>query len=410
MSSSAWSSRASRAVGRLSLGLALCLAACDGDQLAPAASMAPTGDELSEAELRALLALPKTFALPAIPAYNPISTQKIELGRRLFYDARLSANQTQSCSSCHLQRLAFSDGQRTPTGSTGQRLHRNSPGLANAAYLATLTWANPSLRNLEDQLPVPILGDDPIELGVTDGVRTDVLARFDRDRTYRKLLHDAFPESTSGATIEKIVFALASFCRTLISGSSPYDRYLAGDKGALTISQRRGLGLISGERMECFHCHSGTLLTVSYHDAETMEGTARYPFFNDGLYNLDGEGAYPPLDQGLYGVTLDLADRGMFRPPSLRNVALTAPYMHDGSISNLRGVLEHYSAGGTVTVQGPLAGDGRLSPLKSGLIRGFKLTAQETEDVLAFFESLTDDEFANNPAFSDPFAAEASGE
>lgn len=369
----------------------------------PEAEAGATGVQ-DEGQLRALLALPERFALPAIPSYNPISAEKIELGRRLFYDARLSANQTQSCSSCHLQRLGFSDGLRTPTGSTGQQLHRNSPGLANVAYFSTLTWANPSLRDLEDQLPVPILGDNPIELGVVDGVRADVLARFDDDRAYRKLFGAAFPDSTSGVTVDKIVFALASFCRTLISGNSPYDRYVAGDKGALTDSQRRGIGLIAGERMECFHCHSGTNLTVSYHDARTTEGTARYPFFNDGLYDLDGQGAYPPLDQGLYDVTFEPDDRGLFRPPSLRNVALTAPYMHDGSIADLRGVLEHYSAGGTVTTEGPLAGDGRLSPLKSGLIRGFKLTEQETEDVLAFFEALTDDEFVDNPAFSDPFA------
>lgn len=342
--------------------------------------------------------------MPAIPPYNPISAEKIALGRRLFYDVRLSANQMQSCGSCHEQRLGFSDAQRTPKGSTEQQLHRNSPGLANVAYFSTLTWANPSLRDLEDQLPVPILGDNPIELGVSDGVRADVLARFDDDRTYRKLFRAAFPESTSGATIDKIVFALASFCRTLISGNSPYDRYIAGDKSALTDSQRRGIGLIAGERMECFHCHSGTNLTVSYHDANTTEDTARYPFFNDGLYNLDGHGAYPPLDQGLYDVTFDDADRGLFRPPTLRNIALTAPYMHDGSVPDLRAVLEHYAAGGTVIEDGPLAGDGRLNPLKSGLIRGFKLTAQETEDVLAFFESLTDDDFVNNPAFSDPFA------
>lgn len=402
MSCSAWSSRARSWCALLGL---VALSGCDGDQRPVTEAAAGATDvQPDEQQLRALLSLPDRFALPAIPAYNPISVEKIELGRYLFYDVRLSANQTQSCSSCHLQRFGFSDGQRTPTGSTGQQLHRNSPGLANVAYLSTLTWANPSLRDLEDQLPVPILGDNPIELGVADGVRADVLARFDEDRAYRRLFQAAFPESASGATIDKIVFALASFCRTLISGNSPYDRYLAGDKSALTDSQRRGIGLIAGERMECFHCHSGTNFTVSYHDANTTEDTARYPFFNDGLYNLDGQGAYPPLDQGLYEVTFDAGDRGLFRPASLRNIALTAPYMHDGSIPDLRGVLEHYSAGGTVIEDGPLAGDGRLNPLKSGLIRGFKLTEQETEDVLAFFESLTDDDFVSNPAFSDPFA------
>jgi cytochrome c peroxidase len=393
-----------RWTARLAVALVLGLNGCTSEQ-AP-----DTGDrdstQLSESELRALLALPPRFELPAIPAYNPISKRKIELGRFLFYDLRLSANQTQACSSCHLQHLAFSDGERTSTGSTGQRLHRNSPGLANVAYFSTLTWANPALLELEDQLPVPILSDNPIELGVSDGTREEVLARFDGDPDYSQRFEAAFPDSPSGVTIDKIVFALASFCRSLVSGNSPLDRYLAGDKGALSDSQRRGYGLFSGEKMECFHCHSGTNLTVAYKNASTTSNTARHPFFNDGLYNLGGDGDYPPNDQGLYDVTFELADRGLFRPPSLRNIALTAPYMHDGSIPDLRGVLAHYSAGGTVTDAGALAGDGRTNPLKSGLIRGFSLSEQETEDVLAFFDALTDDEFVNNPEFSDPFASQ----
>jgi cytochrome c peroxidase len=311
--------------------LALGLSGCNGTQT-PTDAGADDGSrdstQLTETELRALLALPPRFSLPAIPGYNPISKEKIELGRFLFYDMRLSANQTQSCSSCHLQQLAFSDGERTPTGSTGQRLHRNSPGLANVAYFSTLTWANPALLDLEDQLPVPILSDNPIELGVSDGAREEVLGRFDADPGYSERFKVAFPHSMSGATIDKIV-----------SGKTPFDRYLEGDKSALTDSQRRGYGLFSGERLECFHCHSGTNLTVSYRSARTTPSTAHYPFFNDGLYNLGGRGDYPANDQGLYDVTFDPADRGLFRPPSLRNIALTAPYMHDGSVRDLRGVL-----------------------------------------------------------------------
>jgi cytochrome c peroxidase len=348
------------------------------------------------------LALPERFELPAIPEYNPITAQKIELGRRLFYDERLSGNQTQSCESCHLQRLAFADGEHAPVGSTGEQLHRNSPGLANAFYHSTLTWANRELLELEDQLEVPIRGDNPVELGVSDGLLAEVLARFDDDASYRAQFRAAFPESESGATIEKITFALASFCRTLVSTNSPYDRYSAGDKSALSESQRRGLALFSGERLECFHCHSGTNLTVSYRDANTTADTVRYPFFNNGLYDTDGEGSYPVIDQGLFDLTLDPQDRGRFRPPSLRNVALTAPYMHDGSIADLRGVIEHYAAGGTLTPSGSNAGDGRTSPLKSGLIRGFSLTEEEMTDVLAFFEALTDQDFVDNPAFAEP--------
>ncbi|MBK8253557.1 MAG: di-heme enzyme [Polyangiaceae bacterium] len=356
-----------------------------------------------EAATRAVLGIPEFLEVPAIPEYNPPTKEKIELGRHLFYDKRLSGNQTQSCESCHFQNKAFADGEKTPTGSSGDVLVRNSPGLANAFYHSTLTWANNGLLQLEDQLPVPIRGDNPVELGVSDGLHDEVLARFDADPDYQRMFAEAFPESGSGATINKIVFALATFCRTLVSADSPYDRYVQGDKTALTDQQRRGLALFNGERFECFHCHSGTNLTVSYHDANTTAGTIKYPFFNNGLYNIDGEGSYPPYDQGLYDLTLDPDDRGLFRPQSLRNVALTAPYMHDGSIETLRDVVKHYAAGGRVIESGPYAGDGRKSPLKSGLVRGFMATEEEIDDVVAFLESLTDEAFVSNPAFANPF-------
>ena len=376
--------------GRLAALLCSVFCAC-------APSQAP--DE--SAALRELLALPSRLQLPAIPAFNPLTKAKIVLGRRLFYEKRLSGNQTQSCATCHLQEQGFADGKKTPTGSTGQVLRRNSPGLANVAYFPTFSWANNGLLELEDLLPVPIRGDDPIELGVTDGVREQVLARFDADPTYKALFAEAFPDSVSGATINKIVFSLASFCRTLISGDSPYDRYLTGDETALTAQQRRGLALFNGERFECFHCHRGTNLTVSYRDSNVPPGSVQYAFFNNGLYNVGGQGSYPAYDQGLYDLTLNPKDRGLFRPPSLRNVALTAPYMHDGSIATLREVIMHYAAGGRVLSSGTYAGDGRISPLKSGLITGFTATDEEIDDVVAFLESLTDLRFTQNPAFAD---------
>ena len=367
--------------------------------LGAACSSTPPDDG---AELRALLALPPNLQAPFIPADNPLTKAKVTLGRRLFYDQRLSGNQTQACASCHKQLLAFSDGKKNPMGSTGHVLRRNSPGLANVAYYATLSWSNNNMLDLEDLLPVPIRSDDPPELGVTDGIEAEVLSRFSTDPTYQALFHDAFPESPSGATINKIVFALASFCRTLISGDSAYDRYLAGDETALSAQQRRGLALFEGERFECFHCHRGTNLSVSYRDARTLIGSLQYPFFNNGLYNVDGQGSYPGYDEGLYDVTLNPDHRGMFRPPSLRNVALTAPYMHDGSIATLREVVQHYAAGGRVISSGPYAGDGRLSPLKSALIEGFQATDQEIDDVVTFLESLSDQTFITNPAFAGP--------
>ncbi|MCA9628614.1 MAG: di-heme enzyme [Myxococcales bacterium] len=355
------------------------------------------------AGVRELLDLPARFELPAIPETNPLTAEKIRLGRHLFYDKQLSANETQSCASCHHQELAFADGLKLPQGSTGQTLSRNSPGLANVAYHSTLTWANNGLLSLEDQIPVPIRADNPVELGVNDGNVDEVLKRFDDDPRYQELFTAAFPRSDSGATVNKVVMALASFVRTIISGDSAYDRYLDGDDDALDESQKRGLALFNGERLECFHCHHGVLLSVSYHDANTTPGTIQYPFFNNGLYNVGGDGSYPSYDQGLYELTLNPKDRGMFRPSSLRNVALTAPYMHDGSLPTLRDVILHYSRGGSVTESGPYAGDGRLSPLKSGLVRGFEIDEQEIQDVIAFLNALTDESLLTNPKLSDPF-------
>ncbi len=377
------------------------LIACDGSSGNDSTSEPnPTNEGQA---LRELLKLPDHFEIPAIPDYNPLTQEKITLGHRLFYDQRLSGNQTQACASCHLQELAFSDGEITPTGSTGHVLVRNSQGLGNAVYHSTLTWSNNGFVDVEDQLKVPILSDNPIELGVIDSVQAEVLARFDSDALYQRLFQEAFPDSESGATINKIVFALASFMRTLVSGDSPYDRFLNGDSSALTEQQVRGLRLFNSEKMECFHCHSGINFSVSYRDSRTDAGSITFPFFNNGLYNVDGEGSYPAVDQGLYDLTLDPRDRGLFRPQSLRNVAVTAPYMHDGSLATLREVIRHYARGGTLTESGPNAGDGRLSPLKSGLIRGFAVTEQEIEDLIAFLEALTDETFINNPDFSNPF-------
>lgn len=365
----------------------------------PADDAPPPPDDSA---LRALLDVPDGLETPAIPSYNPPTAEKIALGRRLFYERQLSGNGTQSCGGCHAQSLAFADGNISSVGSTGQLGHRNSPGLANVAYFSTLTWANNALLDLEDQIPVPIRGDNPVELGVNDGVAEEVMARFDEDPSYAAAFAEAFPESASGATVNKVVYAIASFLRTFMSGGSPYDRYLAGDKSALTDQQRRGLALFDGERLECFHCHRGANLTASYFDVNVPAGSRQTPFFNNGLYNVDGEGSYPAVDQGLYDLTLNPSDRGLFRPPSLRNVALTAPYMHDGSIATLRDVIRHYAAGGRVIESGPNGGDGRVSPLKSGLVRGFEISESEIDDVLAFLGALTDPTFLENPSLSPP--------
>lgn len=353
--------------------------------------------------VRDLLKLPPHFIEPYIPDYNPLSAEKIKLGRYLFYDKRLSGNKTQSCASCHIQKLGFADGLSLPTGAAGDVLKRNSQGLANVAYNLTYTWGNNVLLTLEDQILVPLTSDNPIELGILDGNREEILARFDNNPTYAAMFAAAFSESTSGATVSKIAFALASFVRTMISHDSPYDRYYKGDLNALSESAIRGLKLFNGEQFECHHCHKGINFTVSYRDDSTDLSNIALPFFNNGLYNIDGQGSYPLGNQGIFELTANPDQRGFFRPQSLRNIALTAPYMHDGSITTLRGVVEHYVAGGRLLTDGPNAGDGRQSPIKSGLVRPFAATQQEIDDVVAFLDSLTDERFIHNPDYSDPF-------
>lgn len=344
--------------------------------------------------------LPQGFPLPRVPENNPMSEEKVALGHYLFYDTRLSGNGTMSCSSCHLQALAFTDGVARPAGSTGEMHPRNSMTLANSAYSATLTWANPNLLVLERQIPIPMFGEHPVEMGIT-GNEDVVLNRLRQDALYQTLFTNAYPDAEDPFTFNNITLALASFNRTLISGNSPYDQYLRGNRDAMSDAAQRGMAMFFSESLECHHCHTGFNMTLSTITANsTFE---ERPFFNTGLYNLGGTGAYPPDNTGIHEITNNPADMGRFRPPTLRNVALTAPYMHDGSIATLPEVIQFYMDGGRMISQGEYAGDGRANPYKNGFVSGFTLTDQEIADLVAYLESLTDEDFVTNPRFSDPF-------
>lgn len=348
--------------------------------------------------------LPKNYPEPVVPTDNPLTEQKFELGRYLFYDKNLSGNQTQSCASCHIQKLAFTDGRTLAVGSTGQNHPRNSQALVNVAYNATLTWANPVLTELEKQIQIPMFGEFPIELGIV-GHERQVLQRFKDDARYQALFAAAFPDEKEADRIsyKTIVQALASFVRGLISFNAPYDRVRAGaDPNAMSESALRGQAMFFSEDLECHHCHTSFNLTASTRHVNTT--FPEQPFFNTGLYNLDGKGAYPKDNEGAMALTNDPADMGRFRPPTLRNIALTAPYMHDGSLATLEDVIRFYERGGRLIDKGPNKGDGRLSPLKNGLVAGFKISDQQRQDLIAFLQSLTDEDFINNPRFSDPFA------
>ena len=344
--------------------------------------------------------LPADMPPPQVPADNPMNAGKVELGRWLFYEPRLSGNGSMSCASCHIQSLAFTDGMPRSVGSTGEVHPRSAMSLVNVAYASRLTWANPLLDRLEDQALTPLLGERPVEMGLENGEQRfeDLLRNESR---YSELVSRAFPGDADPHSLLNGVRAISAFIRTINSFDAPYDRYLAGDAGAMSESAERGMELFFSERLECFHCHGGFNFTDSTTHANT--DVERVGFHNTGLYNLDGRGAYPLDNTGLFDMTGEVRDMGRFKAPSLRNVAVTAPYMHDGSVPTLEDVIANYERGGRLIVEGAQAGDGRLSPFKSEFITGFELTAAERADLLAFLDALTDETVLTDPRFASPF-------
>ncbi len=310
--------------------------------------------------------LPRWFPLPKVPVDNPITEAKVELGRYLFYDTRLSGNGTYSCGSCHEQARAFTDGLPHALGSTGESHARSTMSLTNVAYNASFGW-NERRSSLESQMEVPMHNQRPVEMGV-GGRETEVLARFGNSRDAERF-RAAFPGEDAPITLSNIIKAIASFERVLISADSPFDRYVfKDDRTAMSPAARRGLALFFSDRLRCSECHSSINLSGPTAFAGTMPSDPE-AFFHD-----TGVAPHP----------------AKFRAPTLRNIAVTSPYMHDGSIATLADVIQHYARGG------------RSRPEKSDRVTGFSISAAETDDLVAFLESLTDKGFLTNPAFSDP--------
>jgi len=305
-----------------------------------------------------------------------------------------------SCASCHIQALAFTDGKPRSIGSTGELHPRGSMSLVNIAYASRLTWANPLLDRLEDQALTPLLGDDPVEMGLGGQVE-DFSALLRSDSRYKKLTKEAFPTDRDPHSLLNGVRAISAFVRTIVSFESPYDHYINGDENALSGAALRGMELFFSEKLECFHCHGGFNFTDSTTHANTTIEQVGY--HNTGLYNLDGSGAYPQDNTGLYDMTGERRDMGRFKAPSLRNIAVTAPYMHDGSVATLSEAIRHYERGGRLIDKGDHAGDGRLSPYKSEFVREFELTIDEHQDLEEFLSSLTDAHVLTDERFSNPF-------
>ena len=345
--------------------------------------------------------LPAGFPIPEVPEDNPISRPKVDLGRHLFFDKRLSSDGTFSCATCHKPELAFTDGLRQSVGVTGEKHPRGSMSLANAAYGASLTWADPNLTRLEEQMLIPMFSDQPIELGLS-GNRGRVLDDLRREPRYGDLFENAFPEDSDPFTFDNVVRAIASFERTLISGNSAYDRYVYwGETDGFSESARAGMRLFFSAELKCSVCHSG----FNFSGPVRFSGSpATLPeFHNTGLYNIDGTGAYPPGNQGLIEHTSEPEDMGRFRAPTLRNIAVTAPYTHDGSVETLGEMIAHYANGGRSFHRDGSTEVGAENPYKSAEVQGFEITAEEVEQLISFLESLTDRDFLEDPRSQDPW-------
>lgn len=255
-----------------------------------------------------------------------------------------------------------------------------------------------------------MFGENPIELGITNH-ETEVLVRFNTPH-YQQLFQQAFPEQKAliekqnGAiTFDLITKALASFVRSLIYLQSPFDKYAyANEDDAISESALRGMTLFFSEKLECHHCHGGFNFTQSTsHEKQLID---RRPFHNTGLYQVrnkvTGNSGYPEHDIGLAEISILDADNGRFRAPTLRNIEVSAPYMHDGSIATLSEVLDFYAAGGRNISSGNYQGDGRLNKLKSPFIKGFVMSEQDKNDLITFLKTLTDKEFLTNPEHAKP--------
>lgn len=290
-------------------------------------------------------------ALVPVPAANPVTPAKVALGRRLFFEKRLSRDGRLACASCHKPSHAFADDRPVALGVAGRKGRRNAPSLLNRAYLRTLFWDGRA-ASLEDQAMLPIVA--ATELANT---HEEVIRRLSRDGSYVAAFRDAFGDTA--ITTTRVAEALASFERTLLSGDSDVDRFeRLGDLAALSSAAARGRVLFRG-KARCHVCHDG-------------------PLFSDQRFHNTGVSwGREPLDRGRFEVTRMQADLGAFRTPSLRDVRRSAPYMHDGSMRSLSDVVVFYDRG---------AG---ANPYLDGLIRPLGLTAAERRDLVAFLNALT---------------------
>ncbi len=303
-----------------------------------------------------------------IPANNPLTVEGVALGRKLFYDKILSADNTMSCASCHVQSYGFTDnGKQYSLGIDKMAGTRNAMPLFNLGYQKKFFWDG-GAADLESQVIGPI--QNPVEMHADLG---NVLHKLNTSTEYPALFHKAFG-NTDTITSALLMMAIAQFERTMLSGNSRYDKYVAGT-ATLTAQELRGMALYeNGSKGDCTHCH-------------TLGGTfSDFEFRNNGVDSIY-------TDAGRYKITLIAADSGKFKTPSLRNIAVTAPYMHDGRFQTLQQVMDHYNTG--------FHHGRQLDPVLATQPKN-RMTAQDMQDIIAFLNTLTDSSFLNNAGFSKP--------
>lgn len=331
---------------------------------------------------------PFVFGQFRVPEDNPLTDEAVELGRRLFYDVRLSGNNEVSCATCHRQQLAFTDGRQTAIGVSGKALALNSMSLANLMWGPRHFFWNGRVTSLEEQALVPIQHADEMDQSLAE-----LVDELKADSQYRSLFSIAYGRISN----ENIAKALASFQRTLISSDSKYDKYLRGEA---TLTEQENLGRklfvahpdvkASLRGGNCIDCHSQFL-------------TSGFNTLYDGFSNngLDSEEDLLP---GLEEVTQIRAHRGLFKVPTLRNIALTAPYMHDGRFATLEQVLDHYNEGIKMSsTLSPLIAEADNSTKGVVTQASLNLTEHEKTAIIAFLHTLTDRQFITEEKFSNPF-------
>jgi cytochrome c peroxidase len=296
-------------------------------------------------------AKPPMGLMPIVwPSDNPYSVEKAELGRLLYFDTRLSADNNISCATCHSPKFAFTDGAAVSTGIRGQKGGRSAPTVINRAYSLAQFWDGRA-PTLEAQAVGPIA--NPIEMGMTHDA---VIAKLRKIQGYRDLFAKAF--GTPDFTIDHVAKAITTFERTVLSGNAPYDKYKAGNKKAMSPAQIRGMGIYF-DKAKCDQCHEGINFTSNM------------------FANLGVGADKPDPDVGRFAVTKNEKDWGHFKTPTLREIEHTGPYMHDGSLKTLEEVVDFYDKGGTPNRNL----DDRMKKLN--------LSAQEKSDLVAFLKALS---------------------